>query len=73
MSYSKTSWEAHIQSELEPDQILRGNAKRFHQEKGFVAKNKAMQQLRDEMGEDKYYEMLQELQERNERLKEYLD
>lgn len=59
MSYSETSYQNWIQSQLEPEERLKGG-KPSHRTPAWVEKNKCIQQMQDEMGMEAYKRMIAE-------------
>ena len=67
MSHSKSSYEYWILSQEEP-QLVEGNAKRYKPLKQptpkWMEQRKAIDEMRAEMGEEKFHEMEREFRER---------
>ena len=59
MSYSETSYQVWIRSQLEPEEVIKGG-RNIPSTPAWVAKNKSIQLLQQEMGLEAYKRMIEE-------------
>ncbi len=59
-----TAYQYWLHSQNEPDAIARGNYKRHTESPAFIDKWKGIDKMREEMGEEKFQQMVKEDEER---------